>query len=199
MIEFGWGIGLARTSKEVENDIEDMKQKVEELILLKLFAHLLVVRFEQITSHNHFKGVTVVNIEEEEHYDYYTKEASYIGENLVDFLETSFYFQRKRRFVEEKCCIERSCVGRVYCISVFYAILPNDASSSNFFISDGEQTFISLDPVVINHQLTLLSVLCWKHDVVAIFQIVTQELFWICIDDRIDEVDSVKKVCLRCK
>ena len=79
----------ARTAKEFDDHVCKVKQKVKELVLFELFAHLLVIRFEQIASDENLKGIAVVNIDQEETYSYCAEKSSDVGQNLIYFLKTS--------------------------------------------------------------------------------------------------------------
>ena len=79
----------ARTAKEFDDHVCKVKQKVKELVLFELFAHLLIIWFEQIASDENLKGIAIVNIDQEEAYSYCAEKSSYIGQNLIYFLKTS--------------------------------------------------------------------------------------------------------------
>ncbi len=59
-----------------------------------------------------------------------------------------------------------------------------------------QNTLISLNRIVLHHQLTLLSSPSRKNDIVTVLHIVTQVIYRVRIEKRINEVDSEVKILL---
>ena len=55
-----------------------MKNIVEEIVTSQLFSCLLIARFEEITAHDNFKGVTIVDTNQEKANGDGAKETTYI-------------------------------------------------------------------------------------------------------------------------
>ena len=165
-----------------------MKNIVEEIVTSQLFSCLLIARFEEITAHDNFKGVTIVDTNQEKANGDGAKETTYIWQDLVNFLEAAVNFACDWWFIELERCIERT--GLVNCISVLNTILRHNSSRSCLCLTHWHDAFVSLYCVVFHHQLTLLSTDRWKHDIITIFKIMTQELLRVSVDERVDEVYS---------
>ena len=164
-----------------------------------MFAHLIVIWLEQISSNWYFKRIWVVNIYQKQTNGYCTKQSSDIRQNLVNFLKTSFVNQRYRRLIEVKSSVEGSSVRGINRIPIFDTIFRYNSTFVLFFFCQRNNTLISFYCIILKHYLTFLPIICRKHYIIAILQIMTQIFRLFSINQRIYEVNCIVKIGLICK
>ena len=134
-----------------------MKQKVKEVVFSQLFGHPVLVRFEKIASHGNLKGIAVIEIDQKEANSYSSEQTSYIGQNLVYFLEGTVYSPRYRRFEDHHSRVKSLWICRVYLVSIFDTILSDNAASLDPCLGEGNDTLISSNSEIFHPKLTFSS------------------------------------------
>jgi hypothetical protein len=132
------------------------------------------------------EGVVIVDFEYEEADGESAKESSDVRENFVQLLVAPTDMDGVWGFVNEEGAIV--IVVRAHLESILYCIFCDYSSFFGGEARKGRYAVISLDLVVLHHQLCLLPASLGEDDIVRILEIVGQELGAVWIEERVKEV-----------